>query len=265
MDEKTDAVGAPDHRWRSHRFAGGVVRVAVYTVPLAMSILASMVAARFVPRPGGWWSLAWWAGVLAASSVTLVVTERFARRFLPLSMLLQLSLVFPDNAPSRFAVAMRSGTTTQLRAHVERLSGGHRLSAVEAAEAALTLLGNLTVHHRHTRGHSERVRALSDLVADQLKVRGSDRDLLQWSALLHDVGKLSVTTEVLDKPGRPDARQWEMIRRHPEEGARLTLPLQSWLGEWASAIDGHHERFDGSGYPGGLAGEASPWALASWP
>ena len=74
------------------------------------------------------------------------------------------------------------------------------------------------------------------------------------AAMLHDIGKLTVPAEVLNKKGSLNPTEWEVIRRHPEEGARLIDPLRPWLGPWALAVEQHHERWDGSGYPHGLVG-----------
>ena len=125
---------------------------------------------------------------------------------------------------------------------------------VLAAEKILALAGALNAHDRLTRGHGERVRAYTDLIADELDLSPSDRDRLRWSALLHDIGKLAVHPHVLNKPDKLSDEEWEVIKRHPLEGAKLTAPLAAWLGEWASTIAEHHEKFDGSGYPYGLAG-----------
>ena len=83
----------------------------------------------------------------------------------------------------------------------------------------------------------------------------ADRDRLRWAALLHDIGKLEVPSEVLQRPTALSSKEWEAVRRHPLNGARLTAPLRAWLGPWAVAVDQHHEHFDGSGYPYGLSGD----------
>jgi hypothetical protein len=124
-----------------------------------------------------------------------------------------------------------------------------------AAHRGLVLILSLGVHDRKTRGHSERVRVLADMLAEKAGVPKGERDRFRWSALLHDIGKISVPARILNKPDRPDLREWAVLRRHPSEGARIAGPLLAWLGPWAGAIEHHHERYDGKGYPHGLAGK----------
>jgi putative nucleotidyltransferase with HDIG domain len=126
---------------------------------------------------------------------------------------------------------------------------------VAAAEKILALAGALNAHDRLTRGHGERVRVLTDLIADELDLPTHDRDRLRWSALLHDIGKLAVHPDILNKPGKLNDDEWEVIKKHPLEGAKLTAPLAGWLGQWANTIAEHHEKFDGTGYPYGLKGD----------
>jgi putative nucleotidyltransferase with HDIG domain len=124
----------------------------------------------------------------------------------------------------------------------------------EAAEQILALVGSLRAHDRHTRGHSERVRVYSDLIAAELRLPPSAVDRLRWAALLHDIGKIRVPAKTLNKPAKLSNREWETIRQHPVAGAELASALLPWLGEWGRAIAEHHERFDGTGYPFGLSG-----------
>ena len=128
-------------------------------------------------------------------------------------------------------------------------------SIQEAAEILLRLVAALSVHDRITRGHAERVRAYSHLLGTQLGLSKDELDRLNWAALLHDVGKLEVSREILNKSGKPTDEEWQLLRLHPEYGEMLVEPLREWLGEWAEAVGQHHERWDGKGYPRGLAGE----------
>lgn len=106
-----------------------------------------------------------------------------------------------------------------------------------------------------TRGHSERVRAYTDLIAQEMELDPEDAARLRWAALIHDIGKLEVPEEILNKDGRPTDEEWGLIRGHPDAARSRLEALTPWLGEWALAAFEHHERWDGRGYPRGLAGE----------
>jgi len=228
----------------------------VALVPVATSALSGFVVARLLPRPDGAGLLLWWAVVLGTSTVVLLLVERVARRFLPLAALLKLTLAFPDEAPSRFSVAVRSYKTSSLVAWAKKEAEAQYEDRPEArATAVLSLAAALNAHDRRTRGHSERVRVLSIVLGEQMGLSQDDLAHLSWAALLHDIGKLTVPSEILNKPGAPDAHEWAVLRRHPAAGARLARPLDGWLGDWLTAIGEHHEKWDGTGYPEGLAGE----------
>ncbi len=106
-----------------------------------------------------------------------------------------------------------------------------------------------------TSGHSKRVALLTELIAEEM---GLGRDRIRWlvrAALLHDLGKLGVSNEVLDKPGKLDAEEWAAMRRHPELGAEILSRMTAFAGLARIARE-HHEKLDGSGYPLGLRAEA---------
>lgn len=136
---------------------------------------------------------------------------------------------------------------------MDRLESGD-VDEATAARNILALVGALAAHDRKTRGHSERVRAYTDLLSEELGLNEADRDRLRWSALLHDIGKLRVDVAILNKPGKPTNAEWDALRMHPHHGEELAGPLLPWLGVWGQAIVEHHERYDGAGYPHGLAG-----------
>ena len=242
-------------RWESRPGLAAGLRVVLFAIPLGASLLAAWLMTRALSDPDGLGEhLLWWAGVLAASLGAMLVFDRAVRRLLPLTGLLQLSLIFPDRAPSRLGVALRSGSTRRLQAReVEALARGD-LEPAQAAHTILALAASLNTHDRNTRGHSERVRAYADLIGAEMGLDDDERDRLRWAALLHDLGKLTVPPSTLNNHQGLTTDDWETLRRHPLEGARLAQSLRDWLGPWSLAIEQHHERYDGTGYPYGLAG-----------
>jgi putative nucleotidyltransferase with HDIG domain len=263
---EADATRAPredpfdddERRWRRRPVLSRLLQGSVLVVPILAAVAVAAGVAAVLPSGDGGGRVGWWMVVLGVALLALVLLESPARRLLPLAALLRLTLLFPDRAPSRFRVALRGTSRARLEtwAGREKRSGGPGDGgAGERARQILSLAAALHAHDRMTRGHSERVRALTELVAEELRLTDDEADRLQWAALLHDIGKLSVPAEILNKPGKPDAAEWAVLQRHPVEGARLAEPLQPWLGEWADAVAQHHEHFDGTGYPEGLAGE----------
>jgi putative nucleotidyltransferase with HDIG domain len=111
---------------------------------------------------------------------------------------------------------------------------------------------------RYTQGHCVRVADLACALWE--RVSPADATARFWfriGALLHDVGKLLVPEEVLNKPGRLDEYEWELVRRHPSAGVELLADIEfPW--DVCPIVQSHHERWDGKGYPDGLAGSAIP-------
>ena len=151
--------------------------------------------------------------------------------------LLGMTLVLPDGAPPRFAAAMRSGSAQDLARRMSDTDSDDLPGPSEAAAELISLVARLSNHGRRTRGHSERVRAHSDVIAQQLGLDDEERQKLTWAALLHDVGKLFVPADVLNKAGRPDEAEWELIQRYPAEAVALLRPCMiGWVtGSWPPA------------------------------
>ena len=258
----TTHATAPE-RWAARPFWAAFIRVVAFVTPIAASIAFVNVASRVVPVPTGsvLFFIGWWILLSGGATAVMVAVDALSRRLLPIAALFKLSLVFPDRAPSRFELALKTGTVEDLE---QRLAGrtddASGSTPDEAAMELLRLVASLDRHDRLTRGHCERVRAYAQTIALELKLSDEDRDLLNWAALLHDVGKVGIPTEILTKEGRPTDEEWDLLKQHPRIGEELIAPLREWLGEWSAAVSDHHERWDGFGYPAGKAGESIAFA-----
>lgn len=131
----------------------------------------------------------------------------------------------------------------------------------------LVLASAIEIKDKYTHGHTERVTNYAVQIAEQMVVNGSanfDQKFLEnvhISSLLHDIGKIGVPEAILNKPGKLTSEEFEVMKRHTTDGIEILKPLK----ELRDALDGvksHHERYDGKGYPEGLAGEAIPMVAA---
>ena len=130
---------------------------------------------------------------------------------------------------------------------------------VAAEEAYLgmrvrSLLVRLADRDMSTEEHTRRVALLAARVGEELKLPAAMRRHLAMGGLLHDVGKLSVPLEILQKPGPLTDEEFAEIRRHPESGRRLLEELGGFPETVRRLVSDHHERLDGTGYPAGLQG-----------
>ena len=156
----------------------------------------------------------------------------------------------------------------QSHALYSRLKAQHRVAQVERRNSALEARFLEMAHHwgdsieskdHYTQGHCQRVAFFACVLAD---TTGMDSRSLFWfrlGALLHDIGKIIVPTEVLNKAGNLSDEEWAIMKRHPEAGLELVADID-FPGDVRAIIRNHHERWDGLGYPDGLAGEEIPFA-----
>lgn len=252
----TTGAREPAASWAGRPMVARALRVAVVVLPVLASWgVTRALAGVYWHPPGPLGIVAWAVQMLVVGTAVVLLTGRLTRRLLPLAALFNLTLAFPDEAPSRFRVALRSGTIRNLEAQVADVrANGLGDTQAEAAARVIELVGALSRHERLTRGHTERVRAYSDMIAVQMGLPAEDREKLRWAAMLHDIGKLAVPAEILNKPGRPTEEEWAILSSHPAIGGELLEPLADWLGPWRLAASEHHERWDGNGYPRKLAG-----------
>jgi putative nucleotidyltransferase with HDIG domain len=123
------------------------------------------------------------------------------------------------------------------------------------------LLGELIGEDdEYTGAHSQGVVSLSVAIADELGLGEDQRRLVEFGALLHDVGKIGVPKEIVNKPGALSDEEWDVMRRHTITGQRMLDRVGGALQDVGQVVRASHERWDGSGYPDGLAGEEIPIA-----
>jgi len=111
---------------------------------------------------------------------------------------------------------------------------------------------------RNIVAHAYRVMSLARITARRLEISQERISRLSLAALFHDIGKIAIPKAILDKPGPLTDEEWDMVRHHPELGGQMLLKAG---GDWASLapiVAAHHERWDGRGYPYGLAKDAIP-------
>ncbi len=121
------------------------------------------------------------------------------------------------------------------------------------------LLAALAAKDRDTSAHAERCSWYATRLAEELGLSEKDTSTVQTAALLHDIGKLAVPDGVLFKPGPLNEAEWAQMKEHPTAALDILRHVPA-VAEAAPAILHHHERFDGSGYPDGLAGSDIPVA-----
>jgi putative nucleotidyltransferase with HDIG domain len=133
------------------------------------------------------------------------------------------------------------------------------LQLSSAYRGTALLLGDvLEDKDAYTASHSHGVVSLSLAVADRLRLDPASRRRVEFGALLHDIGKIAVPAEIINKPGPLDDEEWAVMKLHTVEGQQMLDRIGGVLGEVGRVVRSSHEHYDGSGYPDGLAGAGIP-------
>lgn len=119
------------------------------------------------------------------------------------------------------------------------------------------LANSIDARDPYTKGHSERVTAYAVMIAEGLDLSPEDLERLRYAGLLHDIGKIRIRDHILHKPGRLTDMEFNEMKKHPEYGVEIMQPVNAFK-HILPAMLHHHERYDGRGYPHGLAGEEIP-------
>jgi putative nucleotidyltransferase with HDIG domain len=231
------------------------------------------------PSFGLWWLyLAALVAQLVVDAGASVLRERLASGVAPALQLKLLGLVFAiDAALAPLGVVIAGATPAQPFAILlalpllgliavmagERERRIHQAIALsDAYRGTALLMGEmLEADDPYTGGeHSQGVLALALAVGRELEMDAREQRNLEFGALLHDIGKLRTPNEIINKPGRLTEEEWVIIRRHPADGQAMLDRIGGVLADVGVVVRAHHERWDGTGYPDGLAGEAIPLA-----
>lgn len=129
---------------------------------------------------------------------------------------------------------------------------------IDLVTSIKTLISVINAKDRYTYGHVERVVIYSRLLADKLKLSIEDKKKLVYGAYMHDIGKINIAEEVLNKKMPLNNDEWQILKQHPANGVEIIKPVES-LSYIAPLILHHHERYDGKGYPENLKGEDIPY------
>jgi cyclic di-GMP phosphodiesterase len=138
-----------------------------------------------------------------------------------------------------------------------RLQNAYRVLKKAHLDSVKVLAEAIDAKDPYTRGHSDRVRRMSLRIATRLGFNEEKLESLEYGALLHDIGKIGIKDEILQKPGVLNAGEYQYIQEHPLIGVKIVEGIDFFTDK-IPMIRHHHERFDGKGYPDGLAGDAIP-------
>ena len=184
--------------------------------------------------------------VLVAAAPLFVTWDGAYARFL---VVLASSMVICCYVPSMVRKALRRENTLAAARELE-LEGSY-LATIEALAAALD------AKDRHTEAHSRETAALAKAVGQRLGLKDQVLRFLEYGALLHDIGKIGIPGYILNKPGPLDPEETAIMREHPVIGERIVASVP-FLARVRPIVRAEHERWDGGGYPDGLAGEEIP-------
>src|SRR5436305_1888153 len=136
---------------------------------------------------------------------------------------------------------------------VDTAGAAEDLDRERRTQVLIELANVLEARDPYTHGHSHRVARHAEMLAEAMGLASPEIAKIRTAALLHDVGKIHTPVAILHKPGRLSSAEFELIKRHPGDGATMVATLGD--PKLTAMVRDHHERLDGSGYPAGLAGQ----------
>ena len=191
-----------------------------------------------------------------------IVKGNYRTRFIPVIMITVLSSTedrikaieagvddFVPKPFNRLEVLARTKSLINVKHLTDELDNAHNI--------LFALAKIIEAKDRYTEGHTERVTGYAHELARKIKLSDDQIEALRIGSLLHDMGKINVPDDILNKPGKLDAQEFEKIKEHPAWGAKICKNLKS-VKDALPVIKWHHEKIDGSGYPDGLKGDDIP-------
>jgi putative nucleotidyltransferase with HDIG domain len=176
----------------------------------------------------------------------------------PIGLLAALASTVEEGA---YLLVMPLGALLAVFARERRERIGTAIELSSAYRGTALLLGDvLSEDDEYTGSHSKGVVVFALEIADELRMGDDERRLVEFGALLHDIGKMSTPKEILHKPGPLDDDEWETMRLHTIDGQRMLDQVGGTLHDVGEVVRSSHERFDGGGYPDGLRGDEIPLA-----
>jgi putative nucleotidyltransferase with HDIG domain len=160
-----------------------------------------------------------------------------------------------------YLLVMPLGALLAVFARERRERIGTAIELSSAYRGTALLLGDvLSEDDEYTGSHSKGVVTFALEIADELTMEEEERRLVEFGALLHDIGKMSTPKEILHKPGPLDDDEWETMRKHTIDGQRMLDQVGGTLHDVGAVVRSSHEHYDGGGYPDGLRADAIPLA-----
>lgn len=246
--------------WFTAAIAATVLGVALLLVFELVSVADDPLFARQIGRNLLFIGLS--AGILAAGAawwLVLRITRPLRRLAETMSVMARSGQLQPDfpTAGGGREVHLIEETFRALTISLEESQRARERSYVEAVGAVVTAAD---ARDHETTGHSFRVALYAVTLARAMGVRGEELKAIEWGALLHDVGKMVVPDEILRKISPLTEAEWHIMRQHPNWGFEMLAEVSFLQPAVLDIIYCHHERWDGAGYPRGIAGETIPLA-----
>jgi putative nucleotidyltransferase with HDIG domain len=251
-------------RTRSLLFAAAIAATVLLIALLLVYHLVAVAGDPLFATQIGWNLLfiGFSAGILAAVGAWWVVRritlplQRLAETMSRMARSGELQSDFPS-AGGGSEVRLIEETFRSLAVSLEESRNARERSYVEAVGAIVTAAD---ARDHETTGHSFRVALYAVAVAKAMGIHGEALKAIEWGALLHDVGKMVVPDEILRKVGPLTEEEWHIMKQHPTWGFDMLAEVSFLQPASLEIIYSHHERWDGCGYPRGIAGDAIPLA-----